>query len=136
LITYEVLDQPKKISSEFIDELVYFAGRTLGIGLYEDIDITIEFESLKKHQFGFCDYEDGEATITIAKRLSREDVARTLFHEMVHVKQHMDGRLEGGAKSRWKGEFYDCDYMELPWEIEAFELEEILMEIFKSEHRL
>lgn len=128
---YEVLNAPKKLDIDLLDKAVMFACEYLDL----DIDVTIEFETLAKHQYGFCDYdeEDGGYVVNIAKRLGRFDMLTTFFHEMVHVQQYAQGRLVGGYKNRWLGEEYDCDYMSLPWEQEAFAVEEKMMKAFQGE---
>lgn len=122
---YEVINQPKKIETALLDRAVSFASRYLSI----DIDLTIEFETLKHHQYGFCDYDEDEIIITIAKRLSPKDVVRTLFHELVHVQQYSEGRLQNG--NIWFGEKVEIIYKDYPWEIEAFEVEQKMIEAFE-----
>ena len=97
---YEVLNTPKKLDTAMLDKAVSFACDYLGL----DVDLTIEFESLKRHQCGFCDYDDDEVIVTIAKRLSLREMLVTLFHEMIHVHQYASGRLEHGSK--WLGKVY------------------------------
>ena len=68
-------------------------------------------------------------------RISLEDMIKTMFHELVHVKQTEEGDLSIDGKS-WKGKLYKTDHMEvdyehLPWEVEAFKLEEKMWEEFK-----
>ena len=121
---YEVENLPKKLSVDILDRAVSFAVDFLEL----DVDLLIEFESLKKHQCGFCDYDEDEVVITIAKRLSVQEMIVTLFHEMVHVKQYADGRL--GPAGIWLGKKYECAYDQLPWEIEAHEMEKVMMEKF------
>jgi len=121
---YEVVNQPKRIETVLLDSAVSFACSYLQL----NVDFVIEFETLKKHQCGFCDYDEDEVIVTIAKRLSQKDIIRTLFHELVHVKQYIDGRLDHGYK--WFGIVYEDDYDKLPWEIEAYKLEEKMMESF------
>ena len=121
---YEVVNKPKKIEVVLLDSAVLFACSYLKL----DLDFVIEFESLKRHQFGLCDYEEDEVIIFIAKRLSVENVVRTLFHELVHVKQYESGRLD--HNKLWEGKLYDCNYYEYPWEVEAFDLEEKMMNVF------
>lgn len=121
---YEVVNQPKRIETALFDSAVSFACKYLKL----DVDLTIEFETLQKHQCGFCDYDEDEVIVTIAKRLSKNEAIRTLFHELVHVKQYADGRLDHGYK--WHGQVYEDDYANLPWEIEAFDLEEKMVEAF------
>jgi hypothetical protein len=121
---YEVENLPKKVSLDLLDRAVSFAADFLGL----DVDLLIEFESLKKHQCGFCDYDADEVILTISKRLSVQEMIVTLFHEMIHVKQYADGRLE--QVGVWLGKKYECAYDQLPWEIEAHEMEKVMMEKF------
>jgi hypothetical protein len=121
---YEVVNKSKRIETVLLDTAVSFACSYLDL----NNDIVIEFERLEKHQYGFCDYDEDEVIVTIAKRLSQKDIIRTLFHELVHVKQYVDGRLDHGRK--WFGVVYKDDYDKLPWEIEAYELEEKMMKVF------
>lgn len=124
---YEVNNVPKKLDIALLDKAVSFACDYLKL----DVDLTIEFESLKKHQCGFCDYDEDEVIVTIAKRLSLREMLVTLFHELIHVHQYASGRLEHGGK--WLGKVYDCAYIELPWEIEAHEMEGVMMKKFEME---
>lgn len=121
---YEVINQPKRIETVLLDSAVSFACEYLQL----DIDLIVEFDTLQKHQCGYCDYEEGEVIVTIAKRLSKKEAIQTLFHELVHAKQYVEGRLEDGYK--WLGKVYEDDYRKLPWEVEAFDLEEKMMEAF------
>ena len=121
---YEVSNKPKKIEAVLLDSAVLFACSYLKL----DLDFVIEFERLEKHQYGFCDYDEDEVIVTIAKRLSQKDIIQTLFHELVHVKQYVDGRLDRGYK--WFGMVYEGNYNKLPWEVEAFDLEEKMMNVF------
>ena len=80
--------------------------------------------------------EDREYTIRIDTSLSIEDITSTILHEMVHVHQYITGRL----RSKWVHEVtfervvypIDMIYEERPWEIEAAELEERLMEKYSE----
>ena len=121
---YEVENLPKKVSLDLLDRAVSFAADFLDL----EVDLLIEFESLKKHQCGFCDYDADEIILTISKRLSVQEMIVTLFHEMIHVKQYADGRLE--QVGVWLGKKYECAYNQLPWEIEAHEMEKVMMEKF------
>lgn len=121
---YEVINKPKKIETALLDSAVSFAVDYLHIAL----DLIIEFETIRKHQYGLCDYDEDEVIITIAKRLSPKDAIRTLFHELVHVKQYSDGRLQYG--NIWLGEKVKDAYENYPWEIEAFKIEAEMMKAF------
>lgn len=66
------------------------------------------------------------------------EMAKTVFHEMVHIEQIMSGRLArtGTDHARWNGEevkdvgHKDVGYYDLPWEEEAFKFEKIIYEEF------
>ena len=78
-----------------------------------------------------CCVEKNYHEIEIQQGLIEEDFITAIFHEMVHVKQHERGELKDhGIRKAWKGEehisiFSTTDeYMELPWEEEAYRLQE------------
>jgi hypothetical protein len=123
---YEAYNQPKKLATALLDRAVAFACEYLQL----DVDIDIKFENLPISQFGYCDYDEDEMIIIISKRLSKKEILQTLFHEFVHVKQYIDGRLESGSPQKWMGIPVDADYKNRPWEIEAFVLEEKMMKEF------
>ena len=129
---YEIENIPKKLSYDLLDDAVHFAASFLGL----DGTMVIQFETLPKHQCGFCDYEDQDDIIVIlARRLSRRELILTLFHELVHVKQYVEGRL--CDDTIWDGiDYSGVDYVELPWEQEAHELEQVMIEQFESKIKL
>lgn len=130
---YEIYNPPKRLKTAELDSAVCFACDYLGL----DKNFVIEFETLKKYHYGHCcncDLDE-EIVITISKRLSMKDIVRTLFHELVHVKQYLDGRLETGNPFRWHGIPTNCNYDNYPWEIEAFDLEEKMMKKFYSSNK-
>jgi hypothetical protein len=55
--------------------------------------------------------------------LKYKETLRTLFHELVHLKQYVNNELFDYANGsvRYRGDIYnsDHDYWESPWEIEA-----------------
>lgn len=78
-----------------------------------------------------CCIDKGEHEIDIQEGLIEEDFITAIFHEMVHVRQHERGLLKDhGIRKAWKGEeyigIYDTvdTYMNLPWEEEAYRLQE------------
>ena len=127
---YEVYNKPERIEIALLDEAISFACDYLHV----DIDVVLEFKKLKKHVCGFCDYEGDDVVITLSRRLNTNDVVRTLFHEMVHVKQHHDGRLVHGRPSMWMGVPHTEIYENLPWELEAFDLENKMVELFSVDN--
>jgi predicted metallopeptidase len=63
--------------------------------------------------------------------LTMMDMATTLAHEMVHVRQLAKGimRFAHGDVRYWKGKKYTkkTKYLDMPWEIDAFSRQEILL---------
>lgn len=91
--------------------------------------INIELKNLKGYD-GTCeDTNSREYLIQINKKLSlTDDFLTTIFHEMVHVKQYVRKEL-----------FSDCifyntreEYLNLPWEVEAYRVQEELLDEWKS----
>ena len=121
--TYQLFDLPKRINFETFDRAVFFVLSYLEI--YPTL--IIEFEKMEFLHCGNSDYFEDEASIIISKRLPLELTIRTLFHEMVHIKQYMDNKLEGGLKLKWLGKEHIGDYRNSPWEIEAYLIEEQIM---------
>jgi len=123
-------------------ELIFaFAENFLGIAS-ENIHISFIFEKMKNkvcghmHQLDVEEYE-----IYLNEGLSLSDMMRTIFHEMVHVKQYHSGKyIEGRHASFWKGKRCDTfgdEYFNLPWEVEAFAMETEMvikfMDVLKAE---
>ena len=81
-----------------------------------------------------------EFELEIDSNLTAENFISCVCHEMVHVKQHARKELKDDGKffKKWKGEeilgIYSTteEYMNLPWEKEAYELQEILTNEFIS----
>ena len=59
-----------------------------------------------------------------------------LAHELVHVKQQFKGELKeiNGIEKMWKGEVHiGIDYLNLPWEKEAYHMQEVLLDEYKKD---
>jgi|TARA_B100001964_G_scaffold96418_1_gene108030 predicted metallopeptidase len=72
--------------------------------------------------------------IEIHNRLDESEYLRTLFHELVHVKQFVRGELKDKrSKKYWKDEdISDIEYNNDPSEIEALQMEDLLYESFTN----
>ena len=86
---------------------------------------------------GYCLCVDSRTfEIQIDSRLEGDDFITALCHEMVHVKQYARGETKDVNQftKAWKGEEYIAmystvkEYMALPWEAEAYKLQEELCE--------
>lgn len=76
-----------------------------------------------------------EYEMRVQRGMKLYDVVSTICHEMVHVKQYVRGELSETGH-RWKSRTMPSDgldYMDRPWEKEAFRMEEKLaLECFKE----
>jgi len=93
------------------------------------VDILFSFEQIEDY-VGFChNYEcdDDEYQVIISPLIETwEELVKTIFHEMTHVKQYCFNELSGDV---WHGtpcSVYDMEYHQLPWEAEAFKNETVL----------
>jgi hypothetical protein len=129
-----ILGKPKRIDGKIIIDACYFALEFLQIEKAV-IEICVEFEHISADA-GYCDWDEDDrvATITLGKDGSINDLLKTLFHEFVHVKQFVVGDLIPGFNLKWRSEpNLDRDlveYEDLPWEKEAFALENKLLDDF------
>lgn len=134
---YEVYDKPKGLDYETLDAIVYHACSVLDI----ENDITITFDDMGPYIAGNCDVEDGvvELTINTKSLTTKNEIALTIFHELTHARQILDGRLvqgDGLTPSSWCGIIYTCSYDKLPWEVEAYYMEKRLLESFNGSYKV
>lgn len=133
---YEVEGKPRNFSIKLLDEVMAFAWKKLRIG--PTVYVTVEFSKNFPEQTAGYAYGDAsckEATIEINKNLDLNTMVSTILHEMVHVKQIMSKKLvqgEGNKPSKWLGVETKGKYADLPWEIEAYKLEEVMLAEFKN----
>ena len=88
---------------------------------------------------GYCQCIDKrEFNLLIDSRLKGDDFISAVCHEMVHVKQYASGKLKNkGIDHYWNGELIPSnyttveEYLALPWEQEAYEMQEILTKRYK-----
>ena len=71
--------------------------------------------------------------IEIDKKQNIKTLVTTICHEMVHVKQYAKKEMDDGIRSgsaRWKNTqiSFDTEYYDLPWEKEAYRLQDKLAE--------
>lgn len=89
---------PKEERSTLINSLIDFACEYLNINK-ENLNIEISYDSKEAQEmssFGKHTPADGVIKVVAANR-NLADVLRTLAHELVHHKQHAEGRLYVGA---------------------------------------
>jgi hypothetical protein len=85
--------------------------------------------------FGLCGRTgEREITISLYSRLSFGKMLYTLAHEMTHVKQFAKGQYRselaknGRHKRFWLGKRVTAKYEKRPWELEAFRMEDVLVD--------
>ncbi len=89
-----------------------------------DVFINTQFESLPEGIQGFCGIEDedeGEYMIVLGRNLTRKEIIVNMCHELVHVMQ-----IERGDKLD-----YSLPYFEQTHEIEAYNKQEILADVYE-----
>jgi len=108
--------------------------------------LEIEVNITKSTADGFCEYTDTNFspkafTLEINKDLKGDELVKTVIHEMVHVKQYVKGQLKERYKPNhhhlWYKEMIivnDDNFFDVPWEVEARELEEILFERYTQQN--
>jgi hypothetical protein len=114
---------------------------------YFDIDINLR-KSVKKGQFaGLCTGDDKGVMIDLATHFRMDcgsieefephEFASNLAHELVHAKQFARNQINSIDYIWTRGEIeVDCsnlEYLETPWEVEAYGLEQVLTDLFWEE---
>lgn len=124
---------------------------------FKSYNIEFDLCKIEGNVQGWCLEIDKNAShIEIDKRLKGDDFITCVLHELVHVKQQFKGELKelNGKAKRWKNEIhigltnfsnmdnieaekikkialskdiFVSDYMDLPWEIEAYAMQESLL---------
>ena len=127
---------PKKLGTDTLNKVLDFAEKYLKLN--PKLEIHIDFIKTKKFlgQYEGIDEHGETHYIDISEGESQEDIIRSIFHELVHVRQTDDGDLSLDGNS-WKGFLYrtkemEVEYDHLPWEKEAAELEEKMWRIYNA----
>jgi len=122
----------KKKEKEIASEVVHWCVKKL-LPRLQKLEVEVAIKDTKELE-GYCvQCDDREYEIGIKRGLSLYDLIATICHEMVHVKQYVRKEMDQGYRWKTRTISEDTDYLELPWEKEAFRLEERLaMECFKE----
>jgi hypothetical protein len=91
------------------------------------LDIEVEIKNIPGSAIGYCDMQDTnrEFTLEIQKGLTLKELVTTVVHEMIHVKQYARNEMDEAGKT-WKRCFVveGTGYYDLPWEKEAYRLQD------------
>ena len=114
----------EKVVGEMIDYLMPRL-RTL------DINVIIKKMPKNEDAIGWCNMleTNREFEIEVSKDLSLRDFVTTICHEMVHVKQYARNEMTDTGM-RWKSKRVPekTKYYDLPWEKEAYRMQDKLAE--------
>lgn len=104
---------------------------------FKSFNIEIDLCKIPEKVQGWCMEIDKNCShIQIDKRLEGDDFITCVLHELVHVKQQFKGELKeiNGIEKMWKGEVHiGVDYYNLPWEKEAYHMQEVLLDEYKKD---
>jgi len=130
--------QRNKIS----DAIVFAAYELCHWRMADNLEINVELKKIHGTPVGFCMWADDnikprEFDIELDKTQSDEELLVTVMHEMVHASQYANGRLRERFVPRHRVDWMDGNkvydntkYKDLPWEQEAYQLQEVLYENF------
>jgi len=103
------------------------------------LDIEVRLNRHIEGAEGFCMSEDHKTfDLELDPRMCDKELVLTVMHEMVHVRQYFKRQLRDvafGNVKTWLGKMYCEDkigYFKLPWEKEAFKLQEVLFKQFSK----
>ena len=105
------------------------------------ISVDIVHRGLKRENaLGYCDvegdsYRPRHFLIELQSNMCKESYIKTLFHELTHLAQWVDGslRFRHGKMCYCQEPVENYDYEDQPHEIEARESEEILYDLYLNE---
>jgi len=126
-----------------VEEVAQFCIREL-MPRMKTLDICIMLSEDMDGADGYClNRTNREFELEIDSRLEDDDLVSCVCHEMVHVKQHARGELKDIpntlALKKWKGNDWIAmystveEYIALPWEEEAYIMQEVLLEKFNAQ---
>lgn len=91
------------------------------------LEIEVDIKNIEGSAIGYCDMQDTnrEFVLEIQKGLTLKELVTTVCHEMVHVKQYARNEMDESGK-QWKRCYVleGTEYLDLPWEKEAYRLQD------------
>ena len=121
----------KKYQRDIAEKVVYQMIEAM-MPRMKTLEIFVKIRKISGDAIGYCMQEDTNRmfTIDIANNLSLKDFITTVCHEMVHVKQYARNEMSVYGR-KWKKKKVDCDtaYFDLPWEKEAYRMQDKLAQL-------
>ena len=120
---------PKKLGTDTLNKVLDFAEKYLKLN--PKLEIHIDFIRTKKFlgQYEGIDEHGETHYIDISEGESQEDIIRSIFHELVHVKQYLKNGMDNYSFKT------TTDYYMLPQEQEAYFLQEELLKQWDTEKK-
>jgi|TARA_B110000483_G_C17725484_1_gene362602 hypothetical protein len=121
---YSVIGGTKK-ERETVTEALWFAKQYL-LPRHRKLAVDVEISPKLIAEADILEGDDErEYEMRVRKGLSKEDLITAIFHEFVHIKQDV-------RKEFPMFESTDIPYFERPWEIEAYAMQEKMLESFNK----
>lgn len=116
-----------KFQREIAEKVIGFCIKEL-LPRFRTLEITVNIKKIKDAA-GYCMMENTnrEFEIEVSRDLTLRDFITTLAHEMVHVRQYARKEMDDTGL-RWKNAKVKkgTNYWDLPWEKEAYRLQDKL----------
>ena len=131
-MNFVVAEGGNKMQREICEKVAKFMIGKL-LPRYRTLDIEIKLQDLKNDDaVGWCQMEENNRmfTIEVHKKLGIKELVTTICHEMIHVKQYarkeMTDDLVENGQAVWRGRKVNPNtkYYDLPWEKEAYRLQD------------
>lgn len=133
----------KQVRQQVSQAAFFYAETLIAYNVLDKLILNITLRKINDGNVGYCDLVDlddecKEISIEIDYRQPADEILITLAHEMVHVKQYIEGSLNPEIINgcvRWKEENISMsrDKDDYPWEIEANDREQELYNRYKNE---
>lgn len=118
----------KKFQREIVEKTVNFMIDEL-LPRFRTLEIEVVLKKMTGDAVGYCLMQDTnrEFEIECSKDLSLKDLVTTICHEMVHVKQYARKEMTDIGFNWKKKQINDkTPYFDLPWEKEAYKMQDKL----------
>ena len=144
MVDTEIIGEAKNISKKETMKLLEWTYDMLKLKRFKYLEMVVRFDKNLRNidkLFGYCIWEDDyikprEFEIGVDANLSYAMIRKTIFHEMIHVKQYASGMLKDrGIHNFWNGVSFRRGFYkdsELPWELDAYAMEEILYDEWRK----
>jgi hypothetical protein len=139
-----ILNSPDKDFNHYVELCVEFCmDKLVSKRISRNVIIVVKFDD-KIDVHGYTSVVEcnsnkkpREFLLEINPYLGSRGILNTVAHEMVHVGQHIDGKIDDELRT-WEGKLVpeDTDYWDEPWEIDAYGRQPGLMTNFAKKHQL